>query len=84
MFYKFAGLSEPLAREKAVCHLAVDELKDRCRVFERRYHMSSSRFARAFDKGQLGDAEAFFEWKALLEGIDSWSRIKRSLKKLHR
>jgi len=83
MLNKNIELAEPIAREEAVCHLAVDELKHRCRTFERRYHISSSRFSKAFEKGTLGDEEAFFEWKALLEGIASWSRIKRSLKKLH-
>ena len=84
MLHKHTELTEPLAREEAVCLLAVDELKQRCRAFERRYRMSSSKFANAFGKGLLGDEEPYFEWKALLEGIDSWSRIKRSLKKLHR
>jgi hypothetical protein len=83
MFHKHMDLAEPIAREEAVCHLAVDELKQRCRTFERRYRMSSGKFAKAFEKGLLGDDEPYFEWKALLEGINSWSRIKQSLKKLH-
>ena len=82
--HRHAELAEPIAREEAICHLAVDELKQRCRAFERRYHMSSGKFAKSFDKGLLGDDEPFFEWNALLEGIQSWARIKRSLKKLHR
>ena len=84
MLYKHAELTDPLALEEAVCLLAVDELRRRCRTFERRYRMSSRKFAKAFEKGRLGDEEVFFEWNALLEGIDSWSRIKKSLKKLHR
>ena len=82
--FRRSELSEPIAREEAVCHLAVDELKQSCRVFERRYRMSSRSFAESFGKGRLGDDEAFFEWHALLEGIASWSRINRSLKKLRR
>jgi hypothetical protein len=71
-----------IEREEKICDLAVQELKNRCKVFEGKYNLSSEEFYNLFQEGKMGDEEDFFEWKALIEGIKEWQRTKEGLREL--
>lgn len=73
------GLARSIQREDAICRLALDELKRKSRAFERRFHMSSSVFYQKFEQGALDDREAFFEWKAIIDGIHNWEQTRKDL-----
>lgn len=76
------SLVSTIEREEKICDLARQELKDRCRIFENKYTLSSDDFYKLFQEGKMGDEEDFFEWKALIEGIKEWARTKEDLKGL--
>ncbi len=71
-----------IEREEKICDLAQQELKNRCRIFENKYNLSSDEFYKLFQEGKMGDEEDFFEWKALIEGIKEWAHTKENLKGL--
>lgn len=76
------SLVSTIEREEAICDLAQQELKSRCRIFENKYSLSSDEFYKLFQEGKMGDEEDFFEWKALIEGIKEWAQTKENLKGL--
>lgn len=76
------SLVSTIEREEKICDLAQKELKNRCRIFENKYTLSSDDFYKLFQEGKMGDEEDFFEWKALIEGIKEWARTKEDLKGL--
>lgn len=76
------SLVSTIEREKKICDLAQQELKNRCRIFEKKYNLSSDEFYKLFQEGKMGDEEDFFEWKALIEGVKEWACIKENLKGL--
>ncbi|MBI2470022.1 MAG: hypothetical protein HYV59_02090 [Planctomycetes bacterium] len=75
-------LVSTIEREGKICDLAQQELRNRCRIFENKYNLSSDEFYKLFQEGRMGDEEDFFEWKALIEGIQEWAHTKESLKGL--
>jgi hypothetical protein len=50
--------------------------------FEERYRMSSEDFYRQFAAGELGDDLDYFEWKALIEGLQEWEKTNQELEEL--
>ncbi|TVM02930.1 MAG: hypothetical protein CV087_07755 [Candidatus Brocadia sp. WS118] len=76
------SLVSTIEREEKICDLAQQELKNRCRIFENKYNLSSDEFYKLFQEGKMGDEEDFFEWKALIEGIKEWACTKENLKGL--
>ncbi|MBM4054705.1 MAG: hypothetical protein FJ264_08555 [Planctomycetes bacterium] len=77
-----SSLISTIEREGKICDLALQELKNRCRIFENKYHLSSDEFYTLFQEGKIGDEEDFFEWKALIDGIKEWAHTKENLKGL--
>lgn len=77
-----AGLLRSLKRESEICKIAIADLSERVREFEKRYRMSSQDFRRRFAIGELGDDLDYFEWKALLEGLQEWEKTEQELKEL--
>ena len=71
-----------LKREKAICELAIQNLREKCRTFEAKYEMSTEDFLTKFNNGELGDEETFFEWYALSQGLEDWQRQQTSLNKI--
>ena len=53
-----------------------------CEIFEEKYKLSSSGFYKFFEEGKMGDEQDFFEWKALIEGINEWQQTRKELKEL--
>lgn len=51
----------------------VSDLENRLKNFEVRYQMSSDKFYRLFQNGELGDAIDFFEWSVFYE---MWTTAK--------
>ncbi len=76
------SLVSTIEREEKICDLAQQELKNRCRIFENKYNLSSDEFYKLFQEGKMGDEEDFFEWKALIEGMKEWACIKKNLEGL--
>jgi len=76
------GLLKSLERESEMCRIAIADLKSRVQGFETRYGISSENFYRRFTKGELGDDLDYFEWKALIEGLQEWEKTDRELKEL--
>lgn len=51
-----------------------EEFLNDCKVFEDKYHFSSSEFLERFESGELGDDADFFSWYAVKQGYDVWER----------
>src|SRR5262245_31659519 len=45
----------------------LEDLATKLRVLEEQFGMTSDLFSQQFQRGELGDDEAFFRWHALLE-----------------
>jgi hypothetical protein len=75
-------LMSVIGRESKICDLAIQQLKDKCKIFEEKYRMSSKDFYDLFQKGKMGDSQDAFEWKALIEGIQEWQQTKEEIKEL--
>jgi hypothetical protein len=45
----------------------VEDISSKLRVLEEQFHMPSDVFYQKFHRGELGDAEEFFRWDALVE-----------------
>ncbi len=43
-----------------------------CKVFEKKYKMTSEKFLEQFDAGKLGDEQEFFDWYAAARGLKLW------------
>lgn len=71
-----------IERENKICELAKEQLIGKCRLFEDKYKLSSDDFYKRFQDGKMGDEQDFFEWKALIEGIQEWQKTKAGLKEL--
>jgi len=71
-----------IGRESKICELAIRQLEDKLRVFEGKYSLPSDEFYKRFQEGDIGDDQDFFEWKALLEGIQEWQETKEELMRL--
>jgi len=76
------GLLKSLERESEICQIAIVDLSERVREFEKRYGMSSEDFYQQFATGELGDDLDYFEWKALIEGLQEWEKTDQELKEL--
>jgi hypothetical protein len=71
-----------IERENKICDLAIQQLTNKCRVLEEKYKLSSNDFFKLFQEGKMGDEQDFFEWKALIEGMEEWRHTKEGLKEL--
>jgi hypothetical protein len=64
---------DPIIRRSLQREIGLLEMKKRLtdaeiKDFERKYGMDSNEFLRAFEDGELGDAQDCFEWWRLLRG----------------
>ena len=73
-----------IERENKICKLAIQQLKNKCKIFEEKYKLSSTDFYRRFQEGKMGDEQDFFEWKALIDGMNEWQQTKEELKEMAR
>lgn len=71
-----------IQREDHICELAIRQLEEKCIAFEKRYNLSSDNFFNLWQQGKMGDGSDFFEWKALIDGMEEWRQTKEDLKKL--
>ena len=72
-----------IKKENRICELAIEQLNNRCKLFEEKHELSSQDFYGRFQEGSIGDEQDFFEWKALLDGITNWTQAKEGLKELN-
>ncbi|MCP4107232.1 MAG: hypothetical protein GY749_17100 [Desulfobacteraceae bacterium] len=71
-----------IKRENRICELAVRQLQDKCSIFEKKYNLSSDEFYRLWHNGNMEDEADFFEWKALIDGINEWEKTRDELMRL--
>ncbi|HAO20375.1 MAG TPA: hypothetical protein DCQ37_07780 [Desulfobacteraceae bacterium] len=71
-----------IRRENKICEAAIRYLKEKCDVFEKKYLLPSDSFYSLFQKGEMGDEQDFFEWKALIDGISEWEQSRQALERL--
>lgn len=71
-----------IRRESKVCELAIRRLREKCKVFEEKHQMASDDFMALFQEGTIGDEAEYFEWKALMEGIQEWRKTQEELARL--
>jgi len=69
-----------LEREMAISKHAIDSLKNRLKVFENKYKISTDKFLKKFNKGESEDREDFFKWHAFASALEEWEDIYLSLK----
>jgi hypothetical protein len=60
---------ESLRRELALTEAKAKLLREELEQFEQRYELSSADFVAQFERGELGDAQDFFEWWGLVQGL---------------
>lgn len=76
------SVAQSLEREEKVCKLVIQNLKEKCTEYEKKYNMSSEKFYSTFTNTGLGDELDYFKWKALIEGIKEWENTQVALKEL--
>lgn len=62
-------VKESLRRELALSEAKVNLIREEIEGFEKRYEMSPEEFVDKFERGELGDAQDFFEWWGLVKGL---------------
>ncbi len=62
-------VKDSVNREIILLESKIKILKTEIKQLEEKYHMISSEFQKKFDKGELGDAQDFFEWWGLIKGL---------------
>lgn len=60
-----------LRRELALFEMRERLIKEEIEELERKYEISSSEFDEAFERGDLGDDQVYFEWWGLIRGIET-------------
>jgi len=63
-------VKESLQREFGLLESKRNLLKSEIEDFESKHKMASKEFAERFERGELGDAQDFFEWWGLLKGLE--------------
>lgn len=43
-----------------------------CKKFEKKYKLTSVKFMKQFDAGNLGDDQELFDWYAAVRGLNLW------------
>lgn len=71
-----------VARENQICELAIRRLMGKCAAFEEKYGLTSDDFHTLWRQGKMDDELHYFEWKALIEGIEEWRQTQEELKKI--
>ena len=62
-------VKESFRRELALSEAKVNLIREEIEGFEKRYEMPSGEFVDKFERGELGDAQDFFEWWGLVRGL---------------
>ncbi len=62
-------VKESLRRELALSEAKVNLIREEIEGFEKRYEMTPEEFVDKFERGELGDAQDFFEWWGLVKGL---------------
>ncbi|MDI6811239.1 MAG: hypothetical protein QMD80_06160 [archaeon] len=62
-------VKESLRRELALSEAKVNLLREEIEGFEKKYELSSEDFVDKFERGELGDAQDYFEWWGLVRGL---------------
>ena len=53
-----------------------------CQKFEEKYQINSEIFLQMFERGELGDDVAYFEWYSAKKGFDLWEKRYHALMKM--
>ena len=63
-----------LALKRKTLEFSLRQYQARLSAFEQQHQMTSEQFARAFNAGELGDNEAWFEWGFVLDAVKETQR----------
>lgn len=74
-------IADILTKELFYADFASDILKKEMKVFEKKYHMTSSDFFNKFEKGELGDDRVWFDWYGLALSAIDWDDTKKEITK---
>jgi hypothetical protein len=73
------AVTDALDRERRQAEGRRDFFARECVRYEAQYGMTSDEFMRAFESGDLGDDEPFFDWFGAKRAFDIWDRQLRIL-----
>jgi hypothetical protein len=63
-----------LALKRKALAFSLRQYQARLTAFEQQHQLTSEQFARAFEAGELGDAEVWFEWEFVLKAVQETRR----------
>jgi hypothetical protein len=69
-----------LTREYALCSSAISFYKKSIKEFERKYHLTTVRFLKRFEDGEIGDDADFFDWYAFARLLAQWQKTQSALR----
>lgn len=75
---------DSLKREESICDVALSCLQKMAFEFEEKYAVSTDKFIEKFQQGAIGDAEDFFKWYAIVQGMNDWRRTQHAIEEVVR
>ncbi len=66
------AVDDAIRREESLGRILVARYRSKLERFEDEHGMSTDTFRERFEKGELGDDEAFFEWLAVSKALEHW------------
>ena len=73
---------ESLKREFKVCTSAIEYYQKMRGEMEKKHGISSLKFMKKFEDGQMGDDQDFFDWYAYNRFVDSWQKTRMAIEEL--
>ncbi len=67
---------------KTLLSLKLSNYRTRLHAFEKKYHMTTSRFCKEFQAGRLQDLQDFIEWEYLAESYEHLHEDLQQLKRI--
>lgn len=72
-------IKDSIHREIILLGSKINLVKGEIKQFEEKYHLTSSKFMKNFEKGDLGDSQDYFEWWGLAKGLKALEeRLKKA------
>jgi hypothetical protein len=69
-----------LTREYALCSSAISFYRKSIKEFERKYRLTTVRFLKRFEDGDIGDDADFFDWYAFARLLAQWQKTQSALR----
>lgn len=72
MMSRSPAVEDAIRREASLGRMLVERYRSKLERFEEEHGMSTEAFRERFERGELGDEEAFFEWLAISKALEHW------------